>query len=720
MRNFLRSLWHGDFLASNCFAGWAVAMLLFTQAGLLAWSATRHSPTMNEPGHLVAGLSHWKFGRFEVYRVNPPLVHYVSAIPVMIAGYNEDWSGFYDSPGARPEFKMGEDFIRANGERSIWLFTIARWACIPFALIGGLFCFFWSRELWGSNLAGLISLFLWTFEPNILAHGELITPDCAATSLGLGAGYLFWRWLRKPTWGRTITAGALLGLAELTKTTWIILFGLWPLLWLFWLWTNRRNSNRWSVLNLRPSTAASSTLNQSIQLASILLLALYILNFGYGFDGSFTRLKEYTFVSDTLTKPGNTGNRFTDSWLGEAPVPVPRQYLSGVDLQKKDFEHYGQPSYLRGEWKRGGWWYYYLYGLVVKTPHGSQMMLVLAIITVLYSWRRKRHSIDSVPEIVMGIPGAHARDLVVLLAPAAVVLVLVSSQLEFNHHVRYVLPVLGFAFVFIGGTTQGLPVHLRPRIGAVYNGECSGRRDLRQFPATLEGRAKTHRATLDCLLSSGQTAAPNLGFSSSPVETAQQPSLFSRSRALLLGCPILMSASLLATMVSTLQVYPHQLAYFNEVAGGPENGYKHLLGSNLDWGQDLTLVKGWMVSRNVDPSDVLLDLEIAAYLDGPFVLEPSAAAGEFEWAIVCARHALDPSGKWCSFLPSACHSRLGATIWIFHFQSSEISPDKVRNPAFRVPRRQAQTLPASMSSIDRQPVVGDRWRLVSPLNNLTL
>ena len=30
------------------------------------------------------------------------------------------------------------------------------------------------------------------------------------------------------------------------------------------------------------------------------------------------------------------------------------------------------------------------------------------------------------------------------------VLVLISSQLEFNHHIRYALPVLGFGYVFAG------------------------------------------------------------------------------------------------------------------------------------------------------------------------------------------------------------------------------------------------------------------------------
>ncbi|QDT32932.1 glycosyltransferase family 39 protein [Thalassoglobus polymorphus] len=253
------------FTSNNRVTGWIVAALLLVHAGLLAYSATRHSPTLNEPGHLVAGLSHWKFGRFELYRVNPPLVCMVAALPVMAAGYEEDWGGFYERPGARPVFGMGADFIKANGERSIWLFTIARWACIPFSLIGGLFCFFWSRELWGNNLAGLISLTLWCFEPNILAHGELITPDCAATSLGLGAGYFFWRWLKQPSWERAGLAGLLFGLSQLTKTTWIILFGLWPLLWLIWLYFSKPQPKQ----ELAPQVSFKT---QALQLGSMLMI----------------------------------------------------------------------------------------------------------------------------------------------------------------------------------------------------------------------------------------------------------------------------------------------------------------------------------------------------------------------------------------------------------------------------------------------------------------
>ena len=52
------------------------------------------------------------------------------------------------------------------------------------------------------------------------------------------------------------------------------------------------------------------------------------------------------------------------------------------------------------------------------------------------------------------------------------------------------------------------------------------------------------------------------------------------------------AALLLWHALEALSVAPHSLAYFNELAGGPRNGYKVLRDSNLDWGQGLkTLAK---------------------------------------------------------------------------------------------------------------------------------
>lgn len=44
---------------------------------------------------------------------------------------------------------------------------------------------------------------------------------------------------------------------------------------------------------------------------------------------------------------------------------------------------------------------------------------------------------------------------------------------------------------------------------------------------------------------------------------------------------------LLWLVIGTVRTCPFYLAYFNELVGGPENGYRYLSKSDLDWGQDL-------------------------------------------------------------------------------------------------------------------------------------
>jgi len=46
-------------------------------------------------------------------------------------------------------------------------------------------------------------------------------------------------------------------------------------------------------------------------------------------------------------------------------------------------------------------------------------------------------------------------------------------------------------------------------------------------------------------------------------------------------------------------IYPHCLAAFNIIVGGPAHGDEYLVDSNLDWGQDLKGLKRWMDRRGV-------------------------------------------------------------------------------------------------------------------------
>ena len=55
-------------------------------------------------------------------------------------------------------------------------------------------------------------------------------------------------------------------------------------------------------------------------------------------------------------------------------------------------------------------------------------------------------------------------------------------------------------------------------------------------------------------------------------------------------------------IVESLAVRPHYLAFFNQFVGGPRNGYRYLISSSLDWGQDLPGLKKWL-EENISAGD---------------------------------------------------------------------------------------------------------------------
>ncbi len=99
----------------------------------------------------------------------------------------------------------------------------------------------------------------------------------------------------------------------------------------------------------------------------------------------------------------------------------------------------------------------------------------------------------------------------------------------------------------------------------------------------------------------------------------------SKPLRLLLGVVCLMAVAEFAL------ICPHYLAFFNQFIGGPRNGHKYLVDSNLDWGQDLKGLKAWMYGHGVghinlsyfgtaDPAYYKIN---CTYLPGgPFFVDP--------------------------------------------------------------------------------------------------
>jgi hypothetical protein len=407
-----------------------VILLLGVHAAILLDSARKNFVTADEPGHIAAGVSHWETGTYSMYRVNPPLPRMLAVLPVLLMQPNTDGIQPDDLPGRRAELPSGRQFASDNQDHYFDLAWLARLAGVGWSVVGGWLICCWARELYGDR-AGCLGLALWCFGPNILGHAALVTPDVPATVSGLAATYAFWHYLRKPSWKRAGLAGLLLGIALLTKFTLLVLYGVWAILWLLHRWAPRAEG--------APARAAGVAWAQGLLIA---VLSLFIINLGYEFEETCRPLGSLPFVSRTfagdLPAGQPAGNRFQDSVCGRVPVPLPADFVRGIDVQRQALETgSGRPSYLAGETRQGGWWYYYLYALAVKVPLGA-WALVLWSLALTFSRHRS---------------SAHWTDEAALWVPVIAILAAVSSQTGFNRHMRYVLPL--FPFVIISTSKLG-------------------------------------------------------------------------------------------------------------------------------------------------------------------------------------------------------------------------------------------------------------------------
>jgi 4-amino-4-deoxy-L-arabinose transferase-like glycosyltransferase len=62
----------------------------------------------------------------------------------------------------------------------------------------------------------------------------------------------------------------------------------------------------------------------------------------------------------------------------------------------------------------------------------------------------------------------------------------------------------------------------------------------------------------------------------------------------------------LASAVELARIHPHELSYFNPLAGGPERGARILTDSNVDWGLDLRRLRAELARRGVRREDLMV------------------------------------------------------------------------------------------------------------------
>ena len=121
-------------------------------------------------------------------------------------------------------------------------------------------------------------------------------------------------------------------------------------------------------------------------------------------------------------------------------LPLPADLIQGIDQQKAEFER-GKRSYLAGQWRHGGWWHYYIVCALVKIPLGFWGLALLDCINAWWHDDRETgtaHTLATEPRRAQSL---------CLLLPTVAVLLLVSSQIGFNRHFRYLFPCLPFLYI---------------------------------------------------------------------------------------------------------------------------------------------------------------------------------------------------------------------------------------------------------------------------------
>jgi dolichyl-phosphate-mannose-protein mannosyltransferase len=191
--------------------------LLAAFAGQSFFSSRGKSPVFDEPAHIAAGLSYLETGNFTPNRQHPPLLKELSAAFMLAGGVR--WPDTAEtralaSGRAGLEWAIGNSIIAGNGPGHV-LF----WARLPFVFLAtllGALIYFWGCELAG-EAAGLGALFLYTFDPTILAHSYLVTTDVGVAAFGLLFLFALWRYVRHPAWKTLLFGGFGLGLALTAK-----------------------------------------------------------------------------------------------------------------------------------------------------------------------------------------------------------------------------------------------------------------------------------------------------------------------------------------------------------------------------------------------------------------------------------------------------------------------------------------------------------------------
>jgi 4-amino-4-deoxy-L-arabinose transferase-like glycosyltransferase len=417
--------------AAGSIWGWFTALAVLAGLALSVDAIFASSATYDEVAYLKIGAKWWRTGdQSTITRMGSPLTFWkLQQVPVL-------W--LVDHLGRR-------EWIDEPIVHQRQLLPVVRLGCLWIWLVAIALTAAWSRQSHGPRAMALAA-WLFALSPNLIAHGTLATMELPLVAAATAMFWFFWRFLDRRRWPWFWASAVAAGLAFSCKFTAIVFPPIVAVVW--WM-------ARWQSGERRPLRLTWHVLSHTLAFVSLMLLTNFALT-------GFARMP----LSTTEGKHPSL-----DKWLGaETAQEVARLYETPLPQDWVGFAtqmHHqasGGASYLWGERRIKGWWYYYFVALAVKVPLGFWLLVVARLALVPASTHRpgERHT----SPLAKGGPGGvssmrgkenNSTKSHIHLLPLVFLLFLTITAIgsSRNYGMRYLLPLAPLAIVWVSALAEG-------------------------------------------------------------------------------------------------------------------------------------------------------------------------------------------------------------------------------------------------------------------------
>ncbi len=502
-------------------------------------NAKNDSLIFDEDAHIPAGFSYVTQHDMRLNPEHPPLLKDFAGLMLLPMHLKFDTNKKFWTTKINGQWEAGHNLLWQEGNNADQAIF---WSRIPFILLSlllGWFIFYWTKELAGT-IAGLFALLLYAFDPNILGHNHFVTTDLGIAAFMTFSFYYFLRFIKKPSWKNVLLGGFFLGLVQLTKFSFITLFPIYGLVLIIYPLTKLNPLKNQEQWKFR-----LKKLGEYLGKGLIAFIVSLIIVWGVYFINIYKMPQQKLSATIEYYFPHNSSS------ISAVAVNKIANKLNTNIVGRPLSEYFlgiamvfkrvdgGNGAYFMHQVSNHGFLAYFPTVFLLKEPLPSLFLMFMALSISLYN-----SIIFLIHKFKKDPSYSKNKDLASLIRHNIVSLSLFSF-------------IILYASISISSNLNIGFRHLFPILPFIY--------------------ILTAKVIFDFLKHLDQ----------------HTQTIWS----------IVIAVASIFLVAGTASAYPAYMSYFNNLAGGPKNGFHYVTDSNADWGQDLSRLHSWIKKYNWCPNN---------------------------------------------------------------------------------------------------------------------